>query len=170
MSCHILFCRILSRPVPYLPCPALPCPVLPCSALHCPACLALTFLPSAPTHTIRPRLAPCPAALTIHPLPPFAEPSDLPSLISSATPFPCPAVITATPIVFCCLPLYLLLCLLCPPPCPWHDPTLIFICAILVLPWTQFWPCSCYHSCPMSCALPPHMPPAHHMPYSSLPS
>ena len=125
LPCRALSCRALPCPELHctaMPCPALSCPAqpyaLPCLALHCPTlpCLAL---PSAPSHTILPRLPPSPG--TYHPtssaLYRTLRPAlVLPSIISSATSLPCPAIIPATPIVLCCLPL--LLGLLCPPPHP----------------------------------------------------
>ena len=116
MPCHTLFCPIIPLPSPCpalhyqaLPCPALPCPALPCLALPCPAlpcravpcrtvpCPALLCpaLPSSPSHTIRPRLSPCPS--TYHSLssvlcrtlrPALA----LASIISSLRHSPCPAL------------------------------------------------------------------------------
>ena len=163
--CHTVFCPILSRPSPYptLPCPAhqpslaLTYPSLPCLALPYPFSLC-PALPHRvlPSPTIFSAL-PCPAirSVTHHSSPPSALPWHLPSTLFLPSPYPptccCPALhyivcyairppfsYSCKPVVLCCLPLCPLLGLLCPSPCARQDPIFIFICAILVLPWTQF--------------------------------
>ena len=150
LSCPALPCRtILSRPVLCaLTCLALPCFALPCPVLSCPILRFVThhfFLPStSPWHYDTHSSALCRSLRPVLALRPTLSP---------VTPFPCPAVIPATPIVLCCICTMSLLGLMCPPLCPWHDPNLTFVCAVLVLPWTQFWFCPCCHPCPMSCTL-----------------
>ena len=143
--CHAL-CFALPSSFPNLPCPALPysalppCLALPCRALHCTAlhctvqpypvlpspmafpalpypALPCPVLPSAPSHTIFPafRLA---LTLTIHPLLPFAVPSDLPLSCPPSYRLlrhsPALQLFLQTRIAFRCLPLCPLLGLLCP--------------------------------------------------------
>ena len=136
---------------PVLPCHVLPCPVLPCPPLR---------------HT---------------PFPPSALPWHLPSTLFRPLPYrpTCPPsyrLLRYSP----ALQLFLQHQSFCdasqsvpawpagPPPCQWHYSTLTFIFAILVLPCTHFSPCP-FAIPTLSCALPSHMPPAHPMPYSSLP-
>ena len=142
---------------PALSCPSLPCPAVPCPALPCPALRSVTHH-SSPPSALSWHL---PSTL-YHPLPypPTCRCPALHHIVCYAIPLPCSYSCNTNRFT---LP-PTLLDLMCPPPCPWHDATLTSICAILVPHWTQFWPC------PLSCALPSHMPPAHPVPYSSLPS